>query len=194
MRYESFVKNLAEKYQQQGIADPDKFPDMDLYMDQVVSCLNKELAIYGDEKNPPITKATISNYTKHKMLPKPDGKKYSKEHLDMITTVFYLKNCFSMDQIRQLMAPIVDNYNSDWDDKLDVNAMYKSLMLHIKKNQADFPGELKDQIVANKKFLSDNGYETDDYAELFMLILGLVMKANAERFIAEKLLEEYFGK
>ena len=57
-----------------------------------------------------------------------------------------------------------------------------------------FSEELKQQIVSNKKFLSDLGYETDDYSEIFMLILGLVMKSNAERFVAEKLLEEYFEK
>ncbi len=194
MRYESFVKELAEKYAEQGIANPDNFPNIELYLDQMVGCLNKELAIYGSEKNPPVTKATISNYTKHKMLPKPVGKKYTKAHLELMTTVFYLKNCFSMEQIQRLMAPIMENYESAWDEKLDVDAMYRNLREHLKEEQGDFSDELKQQIVSNKKFLSDLGYETDDYSEIFMLILGLVMKSNAERFVAEKLLEEYFEK
>ncbi len=194
MRYESFVKELAEKYAEQGIANPDNFPNIELYLDQMVGCLNKELAIYGGEENPPVTEATISNYTKHKMLPKPVGKKYTKAHLELMTTVFYLKNCFSMEQVQRLMAPIMENYESAWDEKLDVDAMYRNLREHLKEEQGDFSDELKQQIVSNKKFLSDLGYETDDYSEIFMLILGLVMKSNAERFVAEKLLEEYFEK
>ncbi len=194
MRYENFVKELAEKYTSQGIVNADNFPSMDLYLDQVVSCLNKELAIYGSEKNPPVTKATVSNYTKHRMLPKPNGKKYEKAHLELMTIVFYLKNCFSMDQVQRLMAPVVANFDSEWDEKLDVDGIYRRLSEYLRENQEDLPQELSAQIASNKKFLADLEYQNDDYSEIFMLILGLVMRSNAERFIAEKLVEEYFSK
>ena len=65
MRYEEYAKKLADDYLKSGIVDGKNFPDIELYIDQMTKCLNQELRLYGDGKSTPITKAMISNYTKH---------------------------------------------------------------------------------------------------------------------------------
>lgn len=193
MRYEYFARNAAEEYVKRGIADGSSFPDMELYIDQMVACLNKELSLYAEDGEGPITKGMVSNYTKHKMLPGPDGKKYSKDHLYFMLLVFYLKNSLSMDQIQKLMAPVIANYNSEWDDNLELGKIIGLYMQKLRQSQADLPAEI-DRLTAEIKKEVENAGEEDDTVELISLIFSLVMRSNAERYLAEKLLEEYFGK
>lgn len=192
MRYEVYTKELAESYLKSGIISGKNFPDMELYIDQMVKYLNNELMIYGDGENGPITKAMISNYTKHKMLPRPVGKRYTKEHLIFCSLVYYLKGCFSMDEIQRLMKPLLKNYTSDWDDKIDIESMYKEIIAFVQKTEADLPSRMDKQMSDIKKFLDNRDAADDDTSELMMFITSLIMRSNAERFIAQKLLDEFF--
>lgn len=192
MRYEAYTKELVEKYLQNGIISEKNFPDMELYIDQMMKCLNKELFIYGNDEAGPITKAMISNYTKHKMLPGPIGKRYTKEHLICMSLVYYLKECFSMDEIQRLMKPLIKNYSSDWDDKIDIDSMYNEITTFVKETETDLPSRIDKQMSEIKKFLSNRDAADDDTSELVMFISTLIMRSNAERFIAQKLLDEFF--
>lgn len=192
MRYEYFAAKLAEDYLKKGIVDGDNYPEMDLYIDQMVSCLNKELELYKTGSSGPVTKAMVSNYTKHKMIPGPDGKKYNKDHLLFMTIVFYLKNSLSMDQIQKLMAPLLSNYNSEWDDAIDLPLLYKAFADFTREEEAGLPDRISQKIKDVKKLCAKHDAE-DDTSELFTLIISLIVESYAERFIAEKLLDEYFA-
>ena len=191
MRYEQFAEKLALEYQKKGLADGKSVPDIDLYIDQMVSCLNSELSLYAKNGEGPITKGIVSNYTKHKMIPGPEGKRYTKDHCIFMLLVYYLKSCFSMDQVQRLMKPILSNYDSAWDDNVDMQAYYKEILAAVRKSEEDFSEQLQERILANKKFLADRGSD-DDISELILLITMLIMRSNEERYMAEKLLDEYF--
>ncbi|MBQ2095646.1 MAG: DUF1836 domain-containing protein [Firmicutes bacterium] len=191
MRYEQFAEKLALEYQKKGLADGKSVPDIDLYIDQMVSCLNSELSLYAKNGEGPITKGIVSNYTKHKMIPGPEGKRYTKDHCIFMLLVYYLKGCFSMDQVQRLMKPILSNYDSAWDDNVDMQAYYKEILAAVRKSEEDFSEQLQERILANKKFLADRGSD-DDISELILLITILIMRSNEERYMAEKLLDEYF--
>ena len=191
MRYEQFAEKLALEYQKKGLADGKSVPDIDLYIDQMVSCLNSELSLYAKNGEGPITKGIVSNYTKHKMIPGPEGKRYTKDHCIFMLLVYYLKGCFSMDQVQRLMKPILSNYDSAWDDNVDMQAYYKEILAAVRKSEEDFSEQLQERILANKKFLADRGSD-DDISELILLITMLIMRSNEELYMAEKLLDEYF--
>lgn len=191
MRYEQFAEKLALEYQKKGLADGKSVPDIDLYIDQMVSCLNSELSLYAKNGEGPITKGIVSNYTKHKMIPGPEGKRYTKDHCIFMLLVYYLKGCFSMDQVQRLMKPILSNFDSAWDDNVDMQAYYKEILAAVRKSEEDFSEQLQERILANKKFLADRGSD-DDISELILLITMLIMRSNEERYMAEKLLDEYF--
>ena len=191
MRYEQYAEKLALEYQKKGLAEGNSIPDIDLYIDQMVSCLNAELSLYAEDGKGPVTKGMVSNYTKHKMIPGPDGKRYSRDHCIFMMLVYYLKGCFSMDQVQRLMKPILSNYDSEWDDAVDIPAYYEEILAAVRKSEEDFNVKLQERIRANKKFLADRGSD-DDISELILLISMLLMRSNEERYIAEKLLDEYF--
>ena len=57
-------------------------PNIDLYMDQVTSFMEKQLkSTKRNEDDKVLTKTMINNYAKNDLLPAPVKKKYSKEHL-----------------------------------------------------------------------------------------------------------------
>ena len=80
---------------------PDDIPNIDLYMDQVTTFMEKELASskrHEDDKI--LTKTMINNYAKNNLLPPPVKKKYSKEHLLVMIFIYYFKNFLSIKDIR----------------------------------------------------------------------------------------------
>ena len=68
-------------------------PNIDLYMDQVTTFMDKQMASskrYEDDKV--LTKTMINNYAKNNLLPSPEKKKYTKEHLLVLTFIYYFKS------------------------------------------------------------------------------------------------------
>lgn len=191
MRYEQFISKWAHEYTKHGISDGSNLPDMDLYMDQMVTVLNDELSIYADEEGGPLTKSIVSNYTKHKMIPGPDGKRYTKLHMMFTLMVFYLKGGLSMDQIERLVKPTLANFDSEWDDQVDISAMYKEIVDFVTKSEEGFEEAVEKRVQDVKSFLAEKDQD-DDISEITMLIMSMILRSNAERFLAEKLLDEYF--
>ena len=61
---------------------PEDLPNIDLYMDQVTTFMEGQLAStkrYPEDKV--LTKTMINNYAKNSLLPSPEKKKYSRDHL-----------------------------------------------------------------------------------------------------------------
>ncbi|WP_051280568.1 DUF1836 domain-containing protein [Anaerovorax odorimutans] len=195
MRHEEYMKNIIEDFLNNNKHDTDSFPDMDLYMDQVSNFMNKKLEIYKrNEKDKVLTKTMINNYVKHNLLPRTKNKKYNKDHLIILTLIYYLKNTFQMGEIEMLMKPIIDNYNSEFDDKIDLELLYKSIVDVQKDNENEMAKSAIDDIQHLKKSLSDGGLYDDDMIELFTIIVNLTIKADFEKYLAQKLLNEYFIK
>ena len=195
MRYEEFVKNTIEEYVSKGKINADDFPEMEIYMDQAETFLNKELSVYKkSEKDKVITKTMIGNYVKHNMMPRPVNKKYSKDHLIMLSLIYYLKGSFQMEEIEKIVHPLIENYNSEFDDKIDLTALYEGILGIQAKEQESLAQSVTNMIEESKYHLRETELSDDDMQELFMLIVNLSMKADAQKFIAHKLLQEYILK
>jgi len=195
MRYEEFTKRCIEEFIDKGRIDSDDYPDMEIYMDQAENFVNKELRIYKkDEKDKVITKTMIGNYVKHNMLPRPVNKKYTKDHLILLTLIFYLKGTFQMDEIESIMKPIIDNYNSEFDEKMNLLNIYNGILSVQEKNLNTIAQVNREDIESIKHMLMEAEQSDDDMLELFMLIVNLSMKADAQKYLAQKLLQEYIIK
>ena len=72
-------------------------PDINLYMDQVITFMERELyPTKRHEENPILTKTMINNYVKNNLLPPPEKKKYSKEHILTLVFIYYFKSVLSI--------------------------------------------------------------------------------------------------
>ena len=86
-------------------------PNIDLYMDQVTTFMDKHLhSVKRFDDDRALTKTMINNYAKNELLPSPEKKKYSKDHLLLLTFIYYYKNVLSISDIKKLLQPITDKY------------------------------------------------------------------------------------
>lgn len=90
---------------------PEDFPNIDLYMDQVTTFMDSQLSSSKRyPKDKVLTKTMINNYAKNQLLPPPVKKKYSKEHILMLTFIYYLKNIMSINDIQTLLGPVAEQF------------------------------------------------------------------------------------
>ena len=90
---------------------PDEIPGIDLYMDQVTTFMENHLS--SSKRHPEdkvLTKTMINNYAKNHLLPPPVKKKYSREHILMLTFIYYFKNIMSINDIQVLLGPIAEEF------------------------------------------------------------------------------------
>lgn len=105
------IRLLKEKLAAGRPAEWDEFPDIALYMDQVVSYL-KTHNDYLDGSESGITPAMINNYIKSGLLPRAQGKKYGKDHLTYLFEISLLKNSLS---VRDMKLILQDQAGSEQD-------------------------------------------------------------------------------
>ena len=84
----------------------EEIPDLGLYMDQVVLYVQRACeGLYGTEESRRLlTPAMVNNYVKAGLIPRPSGKKYSREQLAAILMIVQLKGVLSMDMIRLMLG------------------------------------------------------------------------------------------
>lgn len=112
--------NIINKEQNENSHLPkwDEIPDIDLYIDQVVSFLEGHLSnyikIYNERTNEKaITKSMINNYVKHGVIKPPINKKYNKEHIAYLFVIFILKQIYSIYEIKKLITLAIDTSTID---------------------------------------------------------------------------------
>lgn len=90
----------------------DELPNIDLYIDQLVSFLEQYLAGYikndNEKEEKIITKTMINNYVKHKAIKAPVNKKYNKEHMASLFVIFILKEVYSIHEIEKLISLAIE--------------------------------------------------------------------------------------
>ena len=77
-------------------------PDFGLYMDQVIVLI--ERALDGMLPEGEITKSMVNNYVKVKLIPRPTGKKYEREHMAMLMMICILKQSLTMEEIASILT------------------------------------------------------------------------------------------
>ena len=83
-----YIMQILRSLQSLDYIKPEEIPNIDLYMDQVTTFMDEHLQgskRYPDDKL--LTKTMINNYTKNSLLPPPEKKKYSKEHMHLLIDV-----------------------------------------------------------------------------------------------------------
>ena len=94
------MREYNEKVQSHVLPKFCDFPDIDLYMDQVIALMQKYLGPYMISEDM-LTPSMINNYVKINALPAPVSKRYSKEHIARLVVICLMK--------RQLSIPVISN-------------------------------------------------------------------------------------
>lgn len=79
----------------------DSLPAFGIYRDQLLSIVNDAVAPVFDSEDPVITASMVNNYVKWEMMPKPEKKKYGREHIAFAIVITALKPVLSIAEIKE---------------------------------------------------------------------------------------------
>ncbi|WP_226086991.1 DUF1836 domain-containing protein [Mesobacillus sp. S13] len=162
-------------------------PEIDLYMDQVIQLFEKNFgSSTRNEDEKVLTKTMINNYAKGKLFFPIKNKKYSKEHLILISLIYQLKGGLSIQDIKQTLEGINEKALSG---EIPLGPFYKSFLnLHEKNIEIFNEDVLKTQHEVKREVKSLEAEEPDEL-ETILLIASLINISNFYRRTAEKLVD-----
>ncbi len=95
---------LCDRVACQRLPHWDELPDLELYMDQVLSLIERYLGSYPGFDRKGLTASMVNNYVKLGVMPPPVKKKYTRSHLAHLIVICVLKACLPIDSIKNMIA------------------------------------------------------------------------------------------
>lgn len=165
-------------------------PNIDLYMDQVTSFMEKQLkATKRNEEDKVLTKTMINNYAKSDLLPAPNKKKYSKNHLLLLFLIYYFKNILSMKDIETLLNPITERYFQE-DSGVSISRIYDEVCAHEKERTQLLQQDIASLFENSKETFTDLEGEDQQLLQTFSFICSLSFDVYVKKLLIEKLIDE----
>ncbi|WP_294156105.1 DUF1836 domain-containing protein [uncultured Clostridium sp.] len=170
----------------------DDFPEIDLYMDQVIQLFENKLSYTKrNEEDKILTKTMINNYAKGNLLMKIKNKKYTKEHMILIGLIYNLKGTLSLTDIKTMFDPIIDDFSKEEDYPLyDV---YEAFLKIYDSNLKNLSISSKDIYSHVQELVKNTDGKLGDFEEKFLLVCAYVSMSNLYRRMSEKIIDECFS-
>lgn len=184
-----FLNEVLDKLQKMDYVKPEAVPNIDLYMDQVTTFMDSQLASTRRHENDKIlTKTMINNYAKNDLLPPPKKKKYSKEHVLTLVFIYYFKNILSIGDIQTILNPITEKYFGSADG-LCMEDIYQEV---LKLEQGEMSHILKDLTMkyhASSKVFPDVPEDESEQLHKFAFICMLSFDVYIKKMMIEQLID-----
>jgi hypothetical protein len=168
-----------------------EIPCVDLYMDQVTTFFDEKLSsLKRNDEDKILTKTMINNYTKGKVLMPAKNKKYTNEHMILLTLIYNLKQTISISDINTIFNSII-NIKTSKDTSISLENLYNNF-LDIKEVQnQEFALDVDKYSEYIKVKIKEMGKEDGELTELILMVLLLINKANMQKRMAEKLIDNF---
>ena len=168
---------------------PGDVPNINLYMDQVTTFMYEHLhdtKRTTDDKV--LTKTMINNYAKNNLLPSPDKKKYSKEHVLTLLFIYYFKNILSINDIRSILNPLTEKYFGN-DDGFTMQDVYTEVFsLEAGESQKLLKDLGKKYKIAGETF-EDFPDEDQKFLHTFSFICMLSFDVYIKKMLIERMID-----
>lgn len=189
------ISNIVSKLKSINYVQPGEVPGIDLYMDQVTSFLDEHLETskrYSDDKL--LTKTMINNYTKNELLPSPEKKKYTKEHMYLLLFVYYLKNILSISDTRSILRPLTEKFFKE-KDSVNFEKIYAEIFKIEQEQSFDVTRDVVHKYRKSKKSFEnlDDG-EDKELLQMFTFISMLSFDVYMKKHMIGKMIDDYFSK
>ena len=165
---------------------PEDIPKIDLYIDQVIQLFESSFAEtkrQPDEKI--LTKTMINNYAKGKLFYPIQNKKYSRDHIMLISLIYQMKSTLSINDVKRVLEGINERAEQK---EIDLEQFYQHY-LNLQQNNIElFRTGLTQQAEEAAAKIAD--VEESEELERVLLIASLVHTSNLYRRAAEKLVDE----
>lgn len=195
-----FIVEILEKLGKIDYIKPEDIPNIDLYMDQVTTFMDEQLASlkrFEDDKM--LTKTMINNYTKNNLLPPPSKKKYSKDHMFLLIYIYYLKSMISISDIKEIINPLTEKFFDNNKD-IDLTDIYDFIFNMELDNSKNITKDIIKKYNYASEFFKDISDDSDDkdflvkFSFICLLCFDVYIKKTViEKLIDDSILRKYVG-
>lgn len=181
---EQIIKNLGLENQ----IKLEDIPHIDLYMDQVIQLFETKFSeSKRNDEEKVLTKTMINNYAKGKLLFPIKKKKYSKEHILLISLIYQLKGALSINDIKLTLDGVNERIE---EEAIDIEQFYQGYLNLAANNVRRFKEDIQTKCIEVKVEMEKPKDKNPHYLEQILLISSLVNTSNLYRKAAEKLVDE----
>ncbi|PAV28630.1 hypothetical protein CIL05_15150 [Virgibacillus profundi] len=182
------INELIEELHLDTRLSLEDIPDLDLYMDQVIQLFEKRFsATKRNENDKVLTKTMINNYSKGKLFFPIENKKYSKDHLILISLIYQMKGALSINDVKQTL----DKLNTKMmDNEFDLRNLYSSYLQLLDINIEMFKKDLQEHKKEVTKKVVKLEDKDEEYLEQFLLAATFTSMSNFYRRAAENIIDE----
>ncbi len=167
---EDLLNSILRSLDRVEYIKPSEIPNIDLYMDQVTTFMDKRLkaASRFPEGDKILTKTMINNYAKNDLLPPPVKKKYSKEHVLLLIFIYYYKNILSINDIQTLLKPITERYFQT-EEEFNLQSIYEEVFSLEKEQVELLKADVADKFHKSEELFQDAPEENAEFLRRFLL-------------------------
>lgn len=187
---ENLLDSILDSLSRIDYIHPEDIPNIDLYMDQVTTLMDSRLSStkrYEEDKI--LTKTMINNYAKNNLLPPPNKKKYSREHILILTFIYYFKNILSIKDIETLLNPLTEKYFQT-EQTPSLSEIYEEICSMEKNQIPDLSKEIAAAFARAEDSFSDVPEADLHYLQMFSFICSLSFDVYVKKMLIEKILDE----
>lgn len=182
MHSEDFIKKILDDIDTFNIDD---IPNIDLYMDQVTTYLNDKFAnTKRHEDDKLMTKTMINNYVKSRLLPSPEKKKYTKDHMMVLIMIYFFKNIISINDVNKLITPLLDSYFHN--EEIPLENIINTFLTFAK--QCNLTDSILTEYNECREIFKDANVKDKEYLETMGLITMLSYDTFVRKIVIEKLI------
>ena len=184
-----FLSDLLAELQRIDYVRPEDIPNIDLYMDQITTFMDSQLETskrHADDKI--LTKTMINNYAKNNLLPPPEKKKYTKEHVLTLIFIYYFKNILSISDIQSILNPITDKYFGK-DGSYSLEDIYREVFGLEHQETQNLMKDLAREFNTSCQTFPDAAPEDAELLRNFSLICMLSYDVYVKKTIIERLID-----
>ena len=182
MHSEDFIKKILDDIDTFNIDD---IPNIDLYMDQVTTYLNDKFANTKRHDDKLMTKTMINNYVKSHLLPSPEKKKYTKDHMMVLIMIYFFKNIISINDVNKLITPLLDSYFHN--EEIPLENIINTFLTFAK--QCNLTDSILTEYNECREIFKDANVKDKEYLETMGLITMLSYDTFVRKIVIEKLID-----
>lgn len=180
---------ILKEFTELDYVHPEDIPNIDLYVDQVTTFIESQLSsMKRNEDEKILTKTMINNYTKNHVLPSPDKKKYSRDHVLMLILIYYLKSFLSIKDIQILLEPVTEKYFGT-ESELSFYELYEELVALGNGQAKALIKDVVSKYNATQKSFMDAPEEDQEFLRNFGFICMLGFDVYIKKMMIESLID-----
>ena len=132
----------------------------------------------------------INNYAKNNLLPSPEKKKYSRDHLIFLVFIYYFKSILSIKDVQTILTPLAESFFHD-SSTGHMLQIYERIADLETEEMGGFDESILHLLKRSTESFSNLGFSEDEesYLSLFALICMLSYDIYIKKTLIERIID-----